>query len=128
LPVLVMLPCRLRLPLESSAGNRSAVAHQLTRALEAKEMLPNSAAIVTAEICATPRNVCKPRITSCTGSGASFATSNDRLFQPLDPFFQVLHFVETIQQRGILRWLRVVDLLEPGHVTLRPRLHSRTQS
>jgi hypothetical protein len=37
----------------------------------------------------------------------------------------MLHFVHTIEQRGFLRRLSEMDLLEPLHATFRPCLHSQ---
>jgi len=46
----------------------------------------------------------------------------DGLFQSLDPRTHVLDLVQTIHQRDFLCRLCVADLLEPGYVTLCPRL------
>jgi hypothetical protein len=35
----------------------------------------------------------------------------------------VLNFVQTIEQSGLLRRMRVADLLDPLDVFFRPRLH-----
>ena len=56
------------------AGNRSAVTHQLPRASK-RDNSPNSATMVTAEICAMPRNACRPVITSCIAGEASLTAS-----------------------------------------------------
>ena len=125
MPDLVMPPLRMRLPLESSLGNTPLYPISFRALSKREEMLPSSAAIVTAEICATPRNACRPRITSCIGAGASFTTSTIDCSNRLTRSPMCSHFVQTIQQRGFLRRLCVADLLEPLHVTFRPRLHSQ---
>src|ERR1035437_4038173 len=69
-----MLPRFSRLPLESSLG--TAPLYPIScRAPSKREMLPNSAAIVTAEICAMPRNACKSLTTSCNSGEASLTAS-----------------------------------------------------
>ncbi len=76
-------------------------------------MLPNSDAIVTAEICATLRKACRPRMTSCIGCGASFSNFENGFLHPLHPCAHVLDFVHTIQTRDFLRRLRIADLRQP---------------
>ena len=75
LPVFgAMLPRRVRLPLESSLG--TAPQYPIScRAPGKRETWPNSAAIVTAEMCAVPRNACRSVITSCNAGEASFTAS-----------------------------------------------------
>ena len=60
--------------------NPSASVHVSKR----EEMLPSSAAIVTAEICATPRRACRPRITSCIGLRRQLHHFENGFFQSLD--------------------------------------------
>jgi hypothetical protein len=60
--------------------------------------------------------------------GSQLHHFHNRLFQALNPFSHMLNFVQTIQQRRFLRWLRVVDLMEPGQVTLRPSLQSQRRT
>ena len=67
-------------------------------------------------------------MTSCIGAGASFTTSTIDCSSRLTRSPHVLHFVQTIQKRGFLCRLRVMDLLKPLHVSLRPRLHTQRRT
>jgi len=59
------------------------------------------------------------------GGATKIDFAGNRLFQPLDSFSHMVHFVQTIQKCGFLRRLRVMNLLDPLPVTLRPCLHSQ---
>src|ERR1700747_2506671 len=125
LPALVMPPLRTRLPLESSLGNTPQYPISFRALWKREEMLPNSDAIVTAEICATPRKACRPPNYVLHGLRCQLYHFENGFLQPLHPCAHVLDFVHTTQTRDFLRRLRMADLRQPPHVTLCPCLQSQ---
>ena len=88
-------------PARVLARHHAAVAHQLSRMREARE-LSELATIVTADTFAIPRSACRAAITSRIASGAVRHRVVDRPLQPLDPLPRAIHLVQVVEQDGLV--------------------------
>src|SRR6476619_4957961 len=79
--------------------------------------------MVTAVICATPRNACRAAMTDWICSGAFAMASSICLLQAGDTLADMMDFMDIVHERRFeRRLLKVYLVVQPGHVLRRPLL------